>query len=235
VNRRTGKLLWRYEAARTSLYLAAGGNMVLCSELAAPERGEDEARDGSIVALKLASGERLWQRPGGTRFRYCPSLDLVVTAAGLFRGRDGEPQPRPANAPRLAITGGGLPKTGLPGWIAGQRLLTGGDETLTVYELPSAKPVGEPVRWTRRGCTGPRASTHLLTTRYLGNSAWIDLDSLAITPFLAIRPSCSTNNNLYPANGVMNMPNLTSGCCCNYLPVSMACAPASVIEQAGGE
>ena len=115
--------------------------------------------------------------------------------------------------------------------IAGQKLLTGSDETLAVYDLPSAEPIGEPLKWVRRGCTGTRASTHLLTTRYHGNSAWIDLDSREITPFLGIRPGCSVNNNLYPANGVLNMPNLTAGCTCNYAPVSMACVPAGVVER----
>ena len=109
------------------------------------------------------------------------------------------------------------------------------DETLLVYDLPSGEPIGEPLKWVRRGCTGTRASTHLLTTRYRGNSAWIDLDSREITPFLGIRPGCSVNNNLYPANGVLNMPNLTAGCTCNYAPVSVACVPAGVVERGGGE
>ena len=89
--------------------------------------------------------------------------------------------------------------------------------------------------WTRRGCTGTRASTHLLTTRYRGNSAWIDLESCEITPLLGVRPGCSVNNNLYPANGVLNIPNLTAGCTCNYAPVSMACVPVSVVEDRGAE
>jgi hypothetical protein len=133
------------------------------------------------------------------------------------------------------VTGGGLPKTGLPGLIAGEKLLTGGDETLLVYGLPSGERMGESLKWTRRGCTGTRASTHLLTTRYLGNSAWIDLASGEITPFLGVRPGCQVNNNLYPAGGVLNMPNLTGGCTCNYAPVSVACVPAGVVERSGAE
>jgi hypothetical protein len=71
----------------------------------------------------------------------------------------------------------------------------------------------------------------LSTTRYRANSAWIDLDSRQITPLLGVRPGCSVNNNLYPANGVLNMPNLTAGCTCNYAPVSVACVPADVVER----
>jgi hypothetical protein len=237
VNRRTGKLLWRFAASRDSLYLAVGGGKVYCAELAATKDGQEQAGDGSISALHLATGERVWQRTGGSRLRYSPSLDLVVTPTGFYRGRDGEPVPRQSDASpvRLVITGGALPKTGLPGLIAGQKLLTGADETLAVYELPSAKPIGEPFKWTRRGCTGTRASTHLLTTRFRGTAGWIDLDSHEITPFLGVRPGCSVNNNLYPANGVLNMPNLTAGCTCNYLPVSMACVPAGLVEPSGAE
>ena len=235
VHRRTGKLLWRVEAARASLHLAVGGNKVFCAELADPRRGEDESRDGSMFAINLATGERLWQRAGGARLRYSPSLDVVVTPAAFYRGSDGEPLPWQSAAPqtRLVVTGGGLPKMGLPGLIAGQKLLAGSDETLLVYALPSAEQIGEPLKWVRRGCTGTRASTHLLTTRYRGNSAWIDLASREITPFLGIRPGCSVNNNLYPANGVLNMPNLTGGCTCNYAPVSVACVPPGVVEPDG--
>jgi outer membrane protein assembly factor BamB len=233
VNRRTGQLAWRVEAARSSLYLAVGNGKVFCAELANPQRGEDETRDGSIFAVSLASGERLWQRPGGARLRYSPALDLVVTPTVFYRGADGEPvSPQaPATNTRWVVLGGGLPKTGLPALIAGQRLLAGSDETLQVYGLPTAEPIGELLTWVRRGCTGTRASTHLLTTRYRGNSAWIDLTSREITPFLGIRPGCAMNNNLYPANGVLNIPSLTAGCTCNYTPTALACVPGSVVER----
>jgi len=237
MNRHTGELAWRAEAARSPLYLAVGGNKVFCSELANPRRRETEGRDGKIVAFALTTGERLWERAGGARLRYGESLDIVVTAGGFLQGSNGEPLPRPADVPpmQLVVTGGGLPKTGLPGFLAGDRLLAGSDDILRVYEMPSAKPIGTPLQWSRRGCTGTRASTHLMTTRLKGNSAWIDLASREITPFLGIRPACGTNNNLYPANGVLNIPSLTAGCTCNYAPVSMACVPAAAVERGGGD
>ncbi|MDZ7615400.1 MAG: hypothetical protein U1E05_00260, partial [Patescibacteria group bacterium] len=236
LNRRTKELLWRVEAARSSLYLAVGGDKVFCSELANPHRGEDATRDGRIFALDLATGKQLWQRAGGARLRYSAALDIVVTTAGLYRGGNGDPVPQESDVPpaQLVVTGRGLPKTGLPGLIAGRKLLAGGDDTLQVYALPSVAPMGEPLTWVRRGCTGTRASTHLMTTRYRSNSAWIDLDSREITPFLGIRPGCQVNNNLYPANGVMNMPNLTAGCTCNFTPASVVCVPAAMIRPGGG-
>jgi outer membrane protein assembly factor BamB len=232
MHRRTGELLWRVEAARAALSLAVGGDKVFCAEVADPRRGENETRDGSLFALNIATGERVWARPGGARLRYSASLDLVVTPTGFYRGSDGTPVPQQSDAPRtrLVVQGRGLPEGGLPGLIAGQRLLTGDEENLLVYDIPSAAQIGEPLKWFRRGCTGTRASTHLLTTRYRSNSAWIDLDSREITPLLGVRPGCSVNNNLYPANGVLNMPNLTAGCTCNFAPASVACVPAAVVQ-----
>ena len=37
------------------------------------------------------------------------------------------------------------------------------------------------------------------------------------------------------ANGLLNIPNLTAGCTCNYAPVSAACVPARVVERLVGE
>ncbi|MCO6455698.1 MAG: PQQ-binding-like beta-propeller repeat protein, partial [Pirellulaceae bacterium] len=213
----TGKLLWRVEAERNELSLAVGADKLFCAELADPRRGEDERRDGSTFALNIATGERVWRNAGGARLRYSASLDMLVTSTGFYRGIDGRPLPPPFEPPAagLAIKGRGLPAPSVPGYIAGNRLLTGDEQNLLMFDLLSGKQLGDSLGWVRRGCTGTRASTHLLTTRYRANSAWIDLDSREITPLLGVRPGCSVNNNLYPANGVLNIPNLTAGCTCN--------------------
>jgi outer membrane protein assembly factor BamB len=231
VDRHTGQPQWQAEAARSTLSLAVGQGRVFCAELTDPRRGEDATQDGNTFALDIATGQRVWTRPGGAPLRYSPSLDIVVTPNGFYRGGDGEPLPLQSDPPAgFVVQGRGLPKPGLPGYLAGNRLLTGDEQNLVVYELPTGQQVGKPLSWSRRGCTGTRASTHLLTTRYRGNSAWIDLDSCEITPLLGIRPGCSVNNNLYPADGVLNIPNLTAGCTCNYAPVSAACVPAAVVK-----
>lgn len=237
VDRFTGKLQWQVEATRSELSLAVGGDKVFCAELANPRRGEDMLRDGSMFALNLKTGDRVWEKPGGARLRYSPLLDIVVTPAKFYRGSNGEPLPQQPDHPEDAfvVKGRGLPEMGLPGYIAGNRLLTGDEQNLLIYAMPTGERIGEPLSWARRGCTGTRASTHLLTTRYRANSAWIDLESCAITPLLGVRPGCGVNNNLYPANGVLNIPNLTAGCTCNYAPVSMACVPASVVEDRDAE
>ena len=237
MKRDTGELMWRVEASRAALHLAVGADKVFCAELTDPKRGEDETCDGNMFALDLAKGERVWQRAGGSQLRYSASLDIVVTPTGFYRGSDGEPLLPKSDSPppRLVVKGNGLPKPGVPGFIAGSKLLTGSEQHLRVYDIPSGNPVGEPLNWFRRGCTGTRASTYMLTTRYHGNSAWVDLEDCKMNQLLGVRPGCSVNNNLYPANGVLNIPNLTGGCTCNYAPVSMACVPTNAVERGGDE
>ena len=89
--------------------------------------------------------------------------------------------------------------------------------------------VGGEVKWHRRGCTILRTSPNLLTTRLRGNSAYVDLATQSITPLFGVRAACS--NNLFPANGVLSVPNLMGGCTCNYTPTSMAFVPVSAIER----
>ncbi len=228
-NRHSGELQWRREADRAALSLAVSGDRVFLAELANVRRGEDEATGGSTRALQLDTGELLWQRPGGTALRYSQDLDLLVTAIGFYSAGDGQPINVSADR-RFVVQGRGLPEAGRPGYLAGEQLVTGTDDTLEVQALPSGESVGDSLQWFRRGCTGTRASRHLVTTRYRSNSAWIDLARREITPFLGIRPGCAVNNNLYPANGVLNMPNLTAGCTCNFFPTSMAAARADVIR-----
>ena len=51
-----------------------------------------------------------------------------------------------------------------------------------------------------------------------------------VTRLWNVRPAC--DNNLFPANGLLNMPSLTGGCECNYSPVSQAYAPLAKIRYA---
>jgi hypothetical protein len=70
-----------------------------------------------------------------------------------------------------------------------------------------------------------------VTTRFKGNAAYVDLETRNITSLWNIRSAC--NNNLYPANGILNVPNVTGGCECNYTPTSKAFAPLAVIDRVG--
>ena len=72
-----------------------------------------------------------------------------------------------------------------------------------------------------------RTSPYLATTRYKGTAAYIDLDTQKFQPIWNLRAACS--NNIFPANGVLNVPNLSGGCTCNYTPTSMALVPRTAL------
>ena len=110
--------------------------------------------------------------------------------------------------------------------IVGGQLIAGTTDSFMVYDLLSGKQMGGELKWFRRGCTGLRASANLVTTRFRGNAAYVDLATREIAPLWNIRSGC--NNNLFPADGVLNVPNVTGGCECNYTPASQAFVPAEL-------
>ena len=113
--------------------------------------------------------------------------------------------------------------------ITGDKLYSGNANGLTIYDLPTGAKSGNPLTWNRRGCTSLRAGATMLTTRFQGNAAYVDLANGRFTSLWNIRAACS--NNIFPADGVLNVPNLTGGCTCNYMPVSQAFVPAPVIDR----
>ena len=115
--------------------------------------------------------------------------------------------------------------------IVGEKLLWGAEQHFTAIDMTTGKPVGNRTEWLRRGCTGIRASSNLVTTRYRANAAVFDIESRDVTRLWNVRPAC--NNNLFPANGLLNIPSLTGGCECNYSPVSQAYAPLVKIRVPG--
>jgi len=233
LNRHSGELVWKLECGRAAISVAIGNGKVFCAELANLRRGETEQEDAVTRALDIATGKLLWQIAGGSEVRYSAALDQIVMATGIYRARDGSlvaalPDVWSQADPKIPLKN--LPK---PLLVVGAKLLFGTSENLSLFELTTGERTGNPIVWQRRGCTIPRASSNLITTRYRGNAACIDLHSLDIVPFWNVRAACS--NNLFPANGVLNLPSMTGGCTCNYTPVSQAFVPADVIGSPSRE
>jgi outer membrane protein assembly factor BamB len=235
VDRSDGRLLWKSECARPNLSIAVGGGKVFCAELPvkppakpAGKTPDTKLPEAATRALDLESGKILWEITGGSEVQYCAALDLVVMSSGVYRAADGAvqaafpPPPEPKGK-------GEIPR---PWFVVGQNALVGTTESVTPFDLLTGKPAGETTNWVRRGCTTPRASANLVTTRFRGNAACVDLATRQITSLWNVRAACS--NNLFPANGVLNVPNLMGGCTCNYLPISQACVPASVVVRPEG-
>ena len=225
LDRKTGKLQWSFVAERAELSLAVGGNRVYVAELINTRRGETlDKSKARTYALDLSTGKEIWQAPGGTELRYSEPHDLLLTSTAIYKGKDGSIH-RKANTADPSQNKWNY-KSG--GYIAGDSLLVGGSDNFVMYDLTSGAKQGERLKWFRRGCTPLRTSPYLATTRYRGNAAYIDLDTQKFQPLWNLRGACS--NNIFPANGVLNVPNLSGGCTCNYTPSSMALVPRGVLK-----
>ena len=224
LDRKTGEHQWTFTAQRAQLSLAVGGGRAYVAELLNARRGETIAESGvKTYALDLATGRPVWQAPGGAELRYSAPHDLLITGTGIYKGKDGAVHRQAQLAdPKLDTWNF---KSG--SHIAGDSLLVGGSDNYKMYDLTSGAQQGKPLKWFRRGCTPLRTSPYLATTRYKGNAAYIDLDTQKFQPIWNLRAACS--NNIFPANGVLNVPNLSGGCTCNYTPTSMALVPRAVL------
>ena len=225
MDRKTGDMQWFFEAQRAELSLAVGGNRVYVAELLNARRGETLAKSTTrTYALDITSGRQVWQGAGGTELRYSEPHDLLLTGTAIYKGKDGSVH-RKKNTANPSQNKWNY-KSG--GFIAGDSLLVGGSDNFVMYDLTSGAQQGEQLKWFRRGCTPLRTSPYLATTRYKGNAAYIDLDTKKFQPLWNLRGACS--NNIFPANGVLNVPNLSGGCTCNYTPTSMALVPRGALK-----
>ncbi|NQT89392.1 PQQ-binding-like beta-propeller repeat protein [bacterium] len=212
---RSGKPVWRAQRPRPIGDVVLGGGRVFCADKVHMRRGKPlpphaEAR---IQAFAADTGKLLWEAPGASTLRYSQPLDLLFAASGVYRGADGARVRDGATWPFTA-----------------DKLLSGAHDGFVAHNLRTGeKSKDEPLLWNRRGCTSLRASTHMLTTRYKGNAAVVDITTRRITSLWNVRGACS--NNIFPANGVLSVPNLTGGCTCNYLPVSQAFVPAATLRR----
>jgi len=214
LNRSDGALRWKHERQARVGHLAVGGARVFCSDFAQKPRNA-EIPEVAIEALDAGTGEVLWRAQGGSQIRFCEHYDLVCTPRGVLQGSDG----KRLRDDRVAL-------------VADDKLICGAADEVVVREAKTGQPIGEPIKWFRRGCTSLRASSHLLTTRFMGNAAYVDLATHRITSIWNVRAACS--NNLFVADGVLNVPNLSGGCTCNYLPVSQALVPLGAVERLAG-
>ena len=166
----------------------------------------------TAAALDIATGQQLWEITHATEVRYSEPLDLLVTTNAAYKASDGTP----------------VWKTGGIWSITSNKALTGIATKFAAYDLADGKKSVLELSWTTRGCTRLRAGETMLTTRFMGNASYVDLATGQINSIWNVRAACS--NNLFPANGVLNIPNLSGGCTCNYQPMSQAFVPSAVFE-----
>ncbi|MFQ5733963.1 MAG: PQQ-binding-like beta-propeller repeat protein, partial [Planctomycetaceae bacterium] len=210
LNRRTGKLLWSFRAQHARLSVALGDDRVYCAEIRKlsrkPKPNELKAKPRT-QAFDLKSGKVLWTIADASELRYSGDHKLLITTAGIYAAKDG----KLVRKHRLLFT------------VAGDTMISTTASQLTTLNLLTGSRSSQDLKWYRRGCTDLRACANLATTRFQGNAAYVDLATRKITPLWNVRSGC--NNNLIPADGVLNVPNLTGGCECNYTPTSLGFVP----------
>ena len=220
LDRSSDKLLWTYRAQHDKLSLAVGGGRAFCAEIRKisrkPKPGELKAKPRT-QAFDLKTGKVVWSIADASVLRYSPDHKLVVTTRAIYFAKDGKLM----RNHKQQFT------------VAGDTMISTTADRLTTLSLLSGSQKNGNLKWYRRGCTDLRSCANLATTRYRGNAAYVDFTTRKITPLWNVRSGC--NNNLIPANGVLNVPNLTGGCECNYTPTSLGFVPLAVINGDEGK
>ena len=226
MDRRGGKVAWQFECRGQPRCLVAGGGKVFfvgepagLRPAEAKRRGQPPAGGGSrTVAIDIKTGKVLWEVAKTSKaLRYGESKDVLLAAHGVYNASTGE-----RLRDRLKVEGVLA--------ISGEKLVGEYGDT---YDILTGKQLTKPAPWRKRGCTRPRVSATLITTRLGGHTAYFDLATRRLGDFHGIRPACV--NNLVPADGLLNAPAMTGGCTCNYAASSYALAPASVISPRGAD
>lgn len=222
VDLRSGRMLWRFPCRWTPYRLAAGTGKVFCTDQLPPLRGKEAKRRGAppdkskrrTLAFDAKTGRILWEvAKGSGLLRYSVPHDLLVASHGIYQATDGR---RLGDTPAVK---GGLA-------VVGDKLVGEYGQT---YGLLTGAQISPAAPWRKRGCTRPKMSVRMITTRVGGYAAYFDLATRRLWDLPGIRPACT--NNLIPADGVLNAPCLTGGCTCNYAASSYALAPAAVIPR----
>jgi outer membrane protein assembly factor BamB len=249
LDRHTGQMVWQATARSGFRHnsVCAGGGRLYAIDRPSKEhlawlrrRGLPEPTNARLVAFALKTGKVLWQKEDeifGTWLSYSDQHEVLVEAGRL--ARDTLPdEPKGMRAYR-ADTGKVLwsnDKYIGPAMIRGDHIL----KYRSACDLRTGEPVlredpltGENVEWVwsrNYGCNTPAASEHLLTFRS-GAAGYFDLCGDSGTGnFGGFRSGCT--NNLIVAGGLLNAPDYTRTCTCQYQnQTSLALVPMPEAEM----
>ncbi len=216
LHKESGELLWSYEAegAVPATAVAIGQERVflLDSPMAflLPQSPQRPGGRQSLTALDLGTGRELWRRTVPTDAGGILQLSqgvLLAGAAAAYDAADGsllwQNQLRPQRHP--VIVGD---------WVFAQPAAF---DLRTGQERMKADPLtGQSVPWQfvrAYGCGSVAGCPNMLFFRS-GVVGLLDLESGGTANFGAVRPGCSVN--VIAANGLLLMPEGSSGCTCSY-------------------
>jgi outer membrane protein assembly factor BamB len=239
LNRHTGKVVWSKQAKQAFPIVAIGGDRVFCVEgfLESLYKGADKNRRRGnptskdvlyVRSFDVATGKTIWERttarvPSWLAFSEDHDVLLASNKDGLdaWKGKDG------GDLWKIETSGKGF--RGHPENYYG-RVILWKNQVLDqrgpgrAYDVNTGKPImrrhpltGKEIPWefTKIGhhCNYAIASEHLMTFR-AADAGFCDLATGGTGRLVGFRSGC--RNSLIPANGVLNAPNMASGCSCSY-------------------
>jgi len=235
LDKNSKSLLWHYRARHTvnGTYIAFGDDRIFLVDATPHDVVEKAKRVGekievkrSLVALSLADGSELWRSDDlghlpelYHRLQYARGVVVVGGKEGYDAGT-GERlwQNMNTTADKVPV-------------IHGDRIIT----FRHAYDLRTGKELkaadiltGQQAPWQfmrSRGCGLIAGIQDLLFFR-AGVLGFFDLKTDGLTNFGGVRPGCAIN--VVAANGLINMPESSSGCVCSYnFQTSLALVPGS--------
>jgi outer membrane protein assembly factor BamB len=233
MDRHTGRVRWSATAESGFRHnaICIGGDRLYCIDrLSGPQlarlkrRGEEPNNKARLLVLDLKTGRALWQTDVdvfGTWLSYSTDRDILIEAGRVARDTiSDEPKGMRAYEARTGRILWFERKHSGPAMIHGDTILMAGNACdLRTGKLTMRKDplTDEEVEWTWTrgyGCNTPLASEYLLTFRS-GAAGYYDLCNDGGTGNLGgFRSSCT--NNLIVAAGLLNAPDYTRTCVCNY-------------------
>jgi outer membrane protein assembly factor BamB len=223
MDRHTGKALWVKRAALGFRHasIAADRRKVFCIDRLPdplrPKTSVDEkpgAVESRMLALDLRNGAELWSTTEdvkGTWLAYSEKNDILLEGPAW-----GEPRVRARSGKDGSILwrkdiGAYTPMA----FLHHERVLI----HRSIYDLRTGTRILDFDRG--YGCGMPAMSENLLILRSNG-AAFYDLKNYGgMGNIVGVRSACS--NNMVAAGGVLSMPNVSSGCVCDYpIQTSMA-------------
>lgn len=224
MDRFSGKTLWERDARLTYRHnaIVAGGGRVFCVDRVPAEidhparRYGGTSEEGTLLCLDAKTGRVIWETSDGVEaewLAYSVAHDVLVASADPSLLRASTDKEKAVIHVRRGSDGSKL-------WEqTGYGLCVLRDDTLIVGDSAAFGLLdGRPLPWSMpnrtKGCGSFLTGQHVVTFRS-ATAAYYDLDHADGTSGLGgLRIACM--DNALPAGGVLNIPNMASGCDCNY-------------------
>jgi outer membrane protein assembly factor BamB len=242
LDRAGGRILWTRPAIEGFHYhaLALGDGTLFCvespSRVRTKKTGESakpavswQPPPSTLLALDARSGKTRWSTSTANRNYSDPEtstagirdsddwLGYCREQAVLLTGKTSE------TSAFDAATGAPLWHAPIGGWpmiLCGAKFLTQQGQP---FDVRTGKRLGPALSFSKGGCNYAVASSYLMMFRDQ-SASYIDLASGKKQDLFAVRSGCS--NSLIAADGLLNVPNFSVGCVCNYpLQTSFALVP----------